>query len=191
MTELIGVLFLGIKLLEYYQHYKEMMVPGLNFSYPGEHTSEVQLFMVFYFILTGLHAVHMIVGLGVLSTLTVLASRGRFSNGGYNPVDIGGLYWHFVDIVWVFIFPLLYLVKRTDERAYRYAANLLDCLGRPVVIAWRYRWTRICAARLDAVVVCRAIAFAKAVLIVLFFMHVKYKATLIRVLSSPACSGWR
>jgi cytochrome c oxidase subunit 3 len=113
VTELIGALFLGIKFLEYYQHYKEMMVPGLNFSYPGEHTSEVQLFMVFYFILTGLHAVHMIVGLGVLSTLTVLATRGRFSNSDYNPVDIGGLYWHFVDIVWVFIFPLLYLVKRT------------------------------------------------------------------------------
>ena len=113
VTELIGALFLGIKFLEYYQHYTERMVPGLNFSYPGEHTSEVQLFMVFYFILTGLHAVHMIVGLGVLSMLTVLASRGRFSRGDYNPVDIGGLYWHFVDIVWVFIFPLLYLVKRT------------------------------------------------------------------------------
>ena len=113
ITELIGALFLGIKFLEYYKHYKEHLVPGLNFSYPGDNVSRVQLFMVFYFILTGMHAVHMLVGLGVLSALAILAYRGRFSSHYYNPVDIGGLYWHFVDIVWVFIFPLLYLVKRT------------------------------------------------------------------------------
>jgi cytochrome c oxidase subunit 3 len=63
--------------------------------------------------LTGMHAVHMIIGLGVLSTLAILATRGKFIRGDYDPIDIGGLYWHFVDIVWVFIFPLLYLVKRT------------------------------------------------------------------------------
>jgi cytochrome c oxidase subunit 3 len=59
-----------------------------------------------------MHAVHMLVGLGVLFTLTILSIRGKFSSDYYDPVDIGGLYWHFVDIVWVFIFPLLYLVKR-------------------------------------------------------------------------------
>src|SRR5262245_21660897 len=63
ITELIGALFLGIKFLEYYKHYKEHLIPGLNFSYPGENGSQVQLFMVFYFILTGMHAVHMLVGL--------------------------------------------------------------------------------------------------------------------------------
>ena len=113
LTELIGAVFLGIKFLEYYQHYKDHLVPGLNFAYVGEHANRVELFMVFYFILTGMHAVHMLVGLGVLTTLTILAIRGHFDNGAYDPVDIGGLYWHFVDIVWVFIFPLLYLVKRT------------------------------------------------------------------------------
>jgi cytochrome c oxidase subunit 3 len=113
ITEIIGAVFLGIKFLEYYEHYKEKMVPGLNFAYAGEHSREVQLFMVFYFILTGMHAVHMIIGLGVLSTLAILATRGKFIRGDYDPIDIGGLYWHFVDIVWVFIFPLLYLVKRT------------------------------------------------------------------------------
>jgi cytochrome c oxidase subunit 3 len=113
ITEIIGAVFLGIKFLEYYQHYTERLVPGLNFAYIGEHAREVKLFMVFYFILTGLHAVHMIIGLGVLSTLAILATRGKFIRGDYDPVDIGGLYWHFVDIVWVFIFPLLYLVKRT------------------------------------------------------------------------------
>jgi len=113
ITELIGGLFLGIKFLEYYKHYKDHLIPGLNFSHPGENVNQVQLFMVFYFILTGMHAVHMLVGLGVLSILCILAIRGKFSSVYYNPVDIGGLYWHFVDIVWVFIFPLLYLVKRT------------------------------------------------------------------------------
>ena len=63
ITELIGALFLGIKFLEYYKHYKEHLVPGLNFSYPGDNVSRVQLFMVFYFILTGMRAVHMLVGL--------------------------------------------------------------------------------------------------------------------------------
>ncbi len=113
ITELIGAVFLGIKFLEYYEHYKDHLVPGLNFAYIGENAKYVQLFMVFYFILTGLHAVHMLVGLGVLSGLVILAIRGKFSGERYDPVDIGGLYWHFVDIVWVFIFPLLYLVKRT------------------------------------------------------------------------------
>ena len=113
ITEIIGAVFLGIKFMEYYQHYTEKLVPGLNFAYAGEHSREVKLFMVFYFILTGLHAVHMLIGVGVLSTLAVLATRGKFTRGDYDPVDIGGLYWHFVDIVWVFIFPLLYLVKRT------------------------------------------------------------------------------
>ena len=63
ITELIAALFLGIKFLEYYKHYKEHLVPGLNFSYPGDNASQVQLFMVFYFILTGMRAVHMLVGL--------------------------------------------------------------------------------------------------------------------------------
>ena len=113
ITELIGAVFLGIKFLEYYQHYKDNLIPAYNFSYPGEHVNEVQLFMVFYFILTGMHAVHMLVGMGVLTTLSILAIRGKFSRAYYDPVDIGGVYWHFVDIVWVFIFPLLYLVERS------------------------------------------------------------------------------
>ena len=113
LTEIIGAVFLGIKFMEYYQHYKDHLVPGLDFNYPGPHATQVKLFMAFYFILTGMHAVHMLVGLGVLTGLTILAARGKFSAEYYAPIDIGGLYWHFVDIVWVFIFPLLYLVKRT------------------------------------------------------------------------------
>ena len=115
VTALIGTAFLGIKFLEYYQHYKEHLVPGLNFSYSGEGANHVELFMIFYFILTGMHAVHMLIGLGVLLTLAILAARNKFSAEYYGPVDIGGLYWHFVDIVWVFLFPLLYLVDRAAK----------------------------------------------------------------------------
>jgi cytochrome c oxidase subunit 3 len=66
---------------------------------------------VFYFFLTLLHAVHMVVGLGILSVLLVLTARNWFSPAYYTPVELAGLYWHFVDIVWVFLFPLLYLVR--------------------------------------------------------------------------------
>jgi cytochrome c oxidase subunit 3 len=115
VTAVIGSVFLGIKALEYYDHYKEHLFPGLNFSYPGADANHVELFMIFYFVLTGMHAVHMLIGLGMLLTLALLAMRGKFSAGYYGPVDIGGLYWHFVDIVWVFLFPLLYLVDKAAK----------------------------------------------------------------------------
>ncbi len=67
-------------------------------------------FSGFYFAMTGLHAIHVTVGIGIMLVLALLAWLGKFSHGNHNPVEITGLYWHFVDIVWVFIFPLLYLV---------------------------------------------------------------------------------
>ena len=115
VTVLIGAVFLGIKGLEYYDHYTEHLFPGLDFNYPGSDPNYVELFMIFYFVLTGMHAVHMLIGLGVLVTLVILAKRGKFSEAYYGPVDIGGLYWHFVDIVWVFLFPLLYLVDKAAK----------------------------------------------------------------------------
>jgi cytochrome c oxidase subunit 3 len=68
------------------------------------------MFFSLYFLMTGLHALHMIVGLGLLMTLTILARRGRFSSSYYNPVELSGLYWHFVDLIWIFLYPLLYLI---------------------------------------------------------------------------------
>lgn len=70
-----------------------------------------RLFMTFYFILTGIHATHMIIGIGLLLTLIVLAKRGHFTANHHNAVEIAGLYWHFVDTVWVFLFPILYLLR--------------------------------------------------------------------------------
>ncbi|MGE3818028.1 MAG: cytochrome c oxidase subunit 3 [Isosphaeraceae bacterium] len=69
-----------------------------------------KLFFTFYFVMTGLHAIHMIVGLVMLGCILTLARRGRFTPSYHNPLEVAGLYWHFIDIVWVFLFPLLYLV---------------------------------------------------------------------------------
>ena len=115
LTAIIGAAFLGIKGIEYYDHYKEHLFPGLDFRYSGDQANHVELFMIFYFVLTGMHAVHMLIGLGMLLVLVFLATRGKFSAEYYGPVDIGGLYWHFVDIVWVFLFPLLYLVDKAAK----------------------------------------------------------------------------
>ena len=114
-TAVIGSVFLGIKGMEYYSHYKDHKVPGLNFFDSGDEPQHVELFMIFYFVLTGMHAVHMLIGLGMLLILALLAARGKFSAAYYDPVDIGGLYWHFVDVVWVFLFPILYLVDRAAK----------------------------------------------------------------------------
>ena len=115
LTVIIGAVFLGIKGIEYYDHYQEHLFPGLNFQYSGDQANHVELFMIFYFVLTGMHAVHMLIGLGMLLVLIFLTTRGKFSAEYYGPIDIGGLYWHFVDIVWVFLFPLLYLVDKAAK----------------------------------------------------------------------------
>ncbi len=74
--------------------------------------NQIRIFMFIYFALTGMHAVHMIIGIGVLSVILWMAVRGEFTKEWNTPVEIFGLYWHFVDIVWIFLFPLLYLVER-------------------------------------------------------------------------------
>ncbi len=112
VTMLLGLVFLGIKGLEYYHKYEHHLVPGASFQFEGPHGQGVQLFMSFYFAMTGLHALHMIVGVCVLGTLVLMALRGRFSSAYYTPVEISGLYWHFVDIIWIFLYPLLYLLGR-------------------------------------------------------------------------------
>ena len=114
LTMILGATFLGLKLrFEWYHDYIEHIVPGFGFEYRPEWGSlapQVQMFMCFYFFMTGLHALHMVAGIGVLSVLTIMAARNRFSAEYYAPLDISGLYWHFVDIVWIFLFPLLYLI---------------------------------------------------------------------------------
>jgi cytochrome c oxidase subunit 3 len=110
LTLVLGAVFLGIKGTEYAHKYEEQLVPGIDFVYNGPHAGQVQLFLIFYFGMTGLHALHLVVGLGLLGVLAFLAWRGHFSPDYYAPVETSGLYWHFIDIVWIFLLPLLYLI---------------------------------------------------------------------------------
>ena len=112
LTILLGTVFLGIKSVEYSHKFHEHLVPGASFVFEGPYAHEAQIYFSLYFIMTGLHAIHMIIGIGVLSVLLVRSIRGRFSAEYYSPIDVAGLYWHFVDIVWIFLFPLLYLISR-------------------------------------------------------------------------------
>jgi cytochrome c oxidase subunit III len=73
---------------------------------------QTEIFFSFYFLMTGLHALHMIIGMGLLTWLLLRAKAGEFGPKYYTPLELGGLYWHFVDIVWIFLFPLLYLISR-------------------------------------------------------------------------------
>jgi cytochrome c oxidase subunit 3 len=111
-TIALGSVFLGIKAIEYAQKFHEHHVPGPFFHYEGADPQQSELFFCLYFLMTGLHAIHMVIGVGILSVLGVMALRGRFGPDYYTPVELTGLYWHFVDIVWIFLFPLLYLVER-------------------------------------------------------------------------------
>ena len=113
-TIVLGSVFLGVKVVEYHDKFVHHLVPGSTFSFPGRHAGEAQIFYSLYFAMTGMHAVHMIIGIGILTTLLVQAWKGRFSAEYYTPVELSGLYWHFVDIVWIYLFPLLYLIRVTS-----------------------------------------------------------------------------
>jgi cytochrome c oxidase subunit 3 len=113
ITMILGATFLGVKVVEYTDHIEHHLLPGPRFHYPiPADARPAEMFFSLYFAMTGLHALHMIIGLGILTTLLVMAKRGRFSAAYNTPVEISGLYWHFVDIVWIFLFPLLYLIGR-------------------------------------------------------------------------------
>lgn len=136
LTIVLGLTFLGIKAVEYHDKYTDNLIPGQLIPgrpfhpevaapgdkdehklhlVPGATVRNVELFYWIYFAMTGMHALHMIIGVGLLLVLTIMAWRGRFSPEYHAPVEISGLYWHFVDIVWIFLFPLLYLLGRHLE----------------------------------------------------------------------------
>lgn len=109
-TIVLGLVFLGLKLYEYHHKWQEHLIPGWRFRAEGAGGALGQMFFCFYFAMTGLHAAHMIVGIALLSGLLVPAYLGWFGAENHNFVEGLGLYWHFVDIVWIFLYPLLYLV---------------------------------------------------------------------------------
>ena len=125
LTIVFGLAFLGIKGIEWYDKYTEHHIPGASFSaedlihdYPQLHIDPAheQIYFSLYFALTGLHALHMIIGVGIFSFLLYYSWKGRYTPEYHTPIEIGGLYWHFVYIVWIYLFPLLYLIDRRPLR---------------------------------------------------------------------------
>jgi cytochrome c oxidase subunit III len=122
ITLILGMVFLGVKAVEYKEKFKNHHVPGASFSFdhkpipghPGQYANpqHAQIFFALYFVMTGLHALHMIIGLGLFTYLLIHAWRGRYTPEWHTPVEMGGLYWHFVDLIWIYLFPLLYLIDR-------------------------------------------------------------------------------
>jgi cytochrome c oxidase subunit 3 len=126
LTLLLGITFLGIKAVEYHEKYVDHLIPGRLIPgrpfdasgvhlLPGAAKENVEMFYWIYFAMTGMHAVHMIIGIGLISVILFFSARGRYGPEYHNPVEVSGLYWHFVDIVWIFLFPLLYLLGRHLE----------------------------------------------------------------------------
>ena len=111
-TIFLGLVFLGIKVYEYADKFEHHHVPGANFISDSPWAAQEQIFFSLYFTMTGLHALHMIVGVVMMSIITWMAHKGKFDSTYYTPVEMAGLYWHFVDLVWIYLFPLLYLVER-------------------------------------------------------------------------------
>ena len=112
-TMILGSTFLVIKYFEYAAKFTHHLVPGPHFQAPAGLEAvgnQMQIFFALYFIMTGIHAAHMIIGIVLMAVILTMAWRGKFGPNYYTPVEVGGLYWHFVDIVWIFLFPLLYLL---------------------------------------------------------------------------------
>jgi cytochrome c oxidase subunit 3 len=115
LTAALGTTFLAFKAVEYYLDYRENLVPLFAFN-PAEWAAlnvrpeHVQLFLIFYYFLTGLHAIHLLIGIAVVLVLAWLTHRDHFSAEYHSPIESWGLYWHFIDVVWVFLLPLLYLI---------------------------------------------------------------------------------
>ncbi len=128
VTTVLGAVFLGVKAVEYHEKWEKHHIPGAHFdvsefvnphAYGLKETplapdmaQRTQVFFFLYFAMTGMHALHMIIGIGILFWLTWRAHVGEFTAGYVAPIENFGLYWHFVDIVWLFLFPLLYLINR-------------------------------------------------------------------------------
>ena len=109
-TILCAIAFLVIKYFEYAHKFHEHQLPGRFYAFEGLQLPGANIFYAVYFLATGLHAFHVIVGMAILAWVMVRVMKGKY-NAEYNlPVELGGLYWHLVDLVWIFLFPLLYLI---------------------------------------------------------------------------------
>ncbi len=110
-TVVLGLVFFGVKYFEYAEKWHHGLVPGLHWAPTGNPDPHLHIFFALYFIMTGMHALHMVIGFVLMAFVGVRALRGRYSPENYIGVEVLGLYWHFVDLVWIFLFPLLYLLS--------------------------------------------------------------------------------
>ncbi len=110
ISVLLALVFLGFKALEYTHHFQEGQLPGRFYTYEGVQGPGASLFFTLYFLITGLHGIHVVIGGTVLAVVGVKAARGAYDAEYHTPVELAGLYWHLVDIIWIFVFPLIYLV---------------------------------------------------------------------------------
>ncbi len=111
LTLICAGIFLGIKYVEYSHKFHEGLLPGRFYSHKGDTVPGQFMFFSFYFMMTGLHGLHIVGGMVVMAWVLRRAARGDFSHSYYTPVDLTGLYWHLVDLIWIYLFPLLYLIK--------------------------------------------------------------------------------
>jgi cytochrome c oxidase subunit 3 len=107
----LGVLFLVLKGIEYARHFGDGIYPGVYYHYAALPQDGAKIFFTLYYFMTGLHAVHVLVGVLLLCVLAWMARRGSFSPRWHTPLELGGLYWHLVDVVWIFLWPIFYLLR--------------------------------------------------------------------------------
>ncbi|MDO8527818.1 MAG: cytochrome c oxidase subunit 3 family protein [Deltaproteobacteria bacterium] len=111
ITLFCAAMFMVIKYIEYQHKFHEGLLPGGNFTFPGlQGDPKAPLFFSLYFMMTGLHGIHVLVGMGLISWILYRSNKKQFNSSYYTPVELVGLYWHLVDLIWIYLFPLLYLI---------------------------------------------------------------------------------
>jgi cytochrome c oxidase subunit III len=110
ITIALACVFMIIKYFEYTHKFHLGIYPGAYYVYEGIAHDQANIFFSIYYMMTGLHGLHVLIGIGLMIWLVVRARKGHFHSEYYTPVEITGLYWHLVDIIWIFLFPLLYLI---------------------------------------------------------------------------------
>ena len=180
VAALFGIAFLGLKGLEYYQEWDEGLVPGLRFEEQGPHAKAMELFYFLYFMLTGVHGLHVTIGVGLLGIMAVRAWRGAFSSAYYTPVEVSGLYWHFVDIVWIFLYPLIYLSAGAADEGLPAAALTRPGLGRIAGAPGGHAGPGYVPMGSFNVVAALAISVLKTLLVVIVFMKLLDSGHLVR-----------
>jgi len=110
ITVLCGFIFLVIKYIEYHHKFELGLLPGKYFSFEGAEHSNLAMYFSFYFLMTGLHGTHVVAGMCLILWVLKRTAKGEFNSEFYTPVEGVGLFWHLVDLIWIYLFPLLYLV---------------------------------------------------------------------------------